>query len=1436
VATKGGSAGSIGYDYQTWFIACKLVDVFFDENTQLQPEALIVNKQIINANNLSTSNIIKKAIVDDVIVYRNNIPTYFNIKYIAPSVNKWSVSALHSQGVLKQIVAQFKENGKEKIIFVSQSPCNLIENIFDRIKKSPNAKGIKLLLRSKQNENEYKLFKKYTGLTDNQTLKLSKIVEFERGYDTEDYKKLILRNFKNEVLNKDGVANSLYQLAKEACNHNKLVSKSDIIEWLEIDKIFGKSILFPSQIIKKFKSISSILINWADTFGNLDGTHIERNETLQILEWIKKPLNNKEKQILLFVGNAGNGKTVILKDVLKNLQNEDIPVVGLKADFYAASDYAELKSQLNIEEDFEKLLSTLAAKGETVLLIDQIDALSQTLSSKRDSVNFYYKLINRLSFIPNLRIIISCRIYDLNFDPILQQFEREEKITLGNLEKEQIEFVLRKMGLEIKDLPKSLLEILGNTQNLNIFCSIYDEELRLDELHTLQDLYGELWTRKITNRQSYKYDLIGLLTEISDEMYRIQKLSLARNYFEDKYSTQLRYLISEGILINEKKSIQFFHQSFFDYCFARIFVHSDKNLYEHSVSRHQGLFVRSQIKQVMSYLRGTNQRDYLIQLENFLKSTKVRHHIKLMIINQLGFEEMPLTQEWSLVKKYIFRNRLLTRHFLESTHNSKWLEKLNGERLVEKYLNDEKLVNSCASMLYKIIEIDPKTVLNLIVDIPDFKDQSKIISNLLFRLKDWSDDNAIKLFDKIESTYDGDRDFYIGHILNNAMNAQLDWTVKYLSKYMKKRIHGYVSTDRLQRNELFDHGIEEVFEKLYKKYPDLFFQTAFPIIKELAYKTKLKFETKFFMDNAFHLHEQMESFYSHWRLYDWLIEYIKEIALNNEFDFRKLVKKLKSEHSISIINLFISGLSTNHSLYKNEIYKLLSREHFLSDFSIDIGLSYNVSELIKNTYEYFTQQQKERLNKIIMTSKPEKIISKEDRRYKGASIYRLLNAIPNQERVKFSEIQKKYLELGRKFGEIKEEKPKKSLGGSVGPPLPQNAYEKMTFDQWLVSFKEYDDKTDWGARFNNKRGFNFGGLVEHSRMFGVKVKEEPEKFYPFLLKIVNEEIASNYTAEGLTGLIDAHYLPEKVSELLKELYKTKEDEIIKNRIIKGIEYLDIRNYLDNEVIDIICDYAVNDSDPEQETWKINAENNTPYYGGDPLTAGLNTIRGSAAFTIVKFRNVYSYQEKIFETLEQIAKDKSIAVKCSAIANLNVLIHIDEERVFKIFLKLTKDLNKEVLRNGLSTLSYYIQKKYSSLKNHIEQALQINGNHGYQNVQHFMGQLLMYLYVSGVRGSRYLFEKALKNSDERKAGALHYSVSHLTSSRVSIRKKARTIFKELIQYNNQSIQNEYWRAFKEFNSSDFNELFDLIVAYSQVKGQKRREKDSFYEYLLLCVND
>lgn len=61
-------------------------------------------------------------------------------------------------------------------------------------------------------------------------------------------------------------------------------------------------------------------------------THIDRLETTEIYNWILNNLKDKESNIALLVGNAGYGKSVVLKDLFDLLKIKNISTLGIKVD------------------------------------------------------------------------------------------------------------------------------------------------------------------------------------------------------------------------------------------------------------------------------------------------------------------------------------------------------------------------------------------------------------------------------------------------------------------------------------------------------------------------------------------------------------------------------------------------------------------------------------------------------------------------------------------------------------------------------------------------------------------------------------------------------------------------------------------------------------------------------------------------------------------------------------------------------------------------------------------------------------------------------------------------------------------------------------------------------------------------------------------------
>ncbi|MBN3583383.1 ATP-binding protein [Algoriphagus aestuarii] len=236
-------------------------------------------------------------------------------------------------------------------------------------------------------------------------------------------------------------------------------------------------------ILEKIAFASYQLTSYNNSFEGVENSHLDRTETSQIVRWVKEPIRDKHKPIAILSGNAGSGKTVILQDVYKKLKADGIPVIGIKADRQTAQSIKELEDKLNLEDSFEKIIRSLSEDNErVVIIIDQIDALSQSLSARRDYLDTFNLLVRRLSTIEKTRIVVSARIYDLNYDNELKFYKNQKVFNLGLLNVGQVDQILSHLKINKATLSQSLYDLLRTPHHLNVLCKVHNEGVNLSTL------------------------------------------------------------------------------------------------------------------------------------------------------------------------------------------------------------------------------------------------------------------------------------------------------------------------------------------------------------------------------------------------------------------------------------------------------------------------------------------------------------------------------------------------------------------------------------------------------------------------------------------------------------------------------------------------------------------------------------------------------------------------------------------------------------------------------------------------------------------------------------------------------------------------------------------------------------------------------------------
>lgn len=1188
--------------------------------------------------------------------------------------------------------------------------------------------------------------------------------------------------------------------------------------------------LTEKEIIDGFKIASVDLNVHKSYFGKNKEAIIERKLVNDVIDWIKANLKQKEQPIAVVAGNAGYGKSVIMKQLLAKLQNDNIPSLAIKSDKLIVNNIRELQSELGFDYTIDDLFKKIHKENsKSVVIIDQIDALSLSLSSNRNPLNTYNRLINRLKQIGNVRIIISCRLFDLEYDQYLQQYNGLTKFIAGKLDLDETREILNKLCINKYNLSEGFLAFLRIPLHLEIYSSIHKNLSSKKEFLTLQELYAEYWSQKIVKVPVKEYKTLNLVEEITGEMFSNQEITVIKRKFESKFNSEINYLTSVGVLTSFENKIQFVHQSFFDYSNARCFVESEKKLTIQLLDSdyHQGLFIRSGIRHVLLYLREFNQNQYIDELRTLLFSEKLRFHLKLLILNTIGFIEDVKESEKQIIKDISATDEFLFKIFIESANSEEWYKELLLNHKVSDKLSSDfsEYSNHVFQLINKTLEIDHLLGLSIIQNLPDFEEKQRYIIRLLYFTKDLKDTSFLDLFDIF---FDVSIDLHAYfRFLENAIPFHPDWVIEKLKEFYKKT--GY---DDL--GEPFSKHYEEklVYEKILEKQSvkaiDYFVEILLDIHESnnTAFK-KAGYEKEFLSGHQFMFYaphkEHNGSSELLFFICDSVMDYLQE-NFNKKLDYiNSIITKFHHTNSFILHALAIPALIDFKDETKDNVFEYLKQHsNFFVEYRGCNVFEYYFKELIKVFYPIWSQKQTEIIDEFIINaiSEDEKIkghyfrsgITESGHNWFGITKFRLLSMIPKESRVQNARINKEYNEFSRKFIEVPNEKPQGIIVTSGETTLPEEAYKNMKIKDWLKSFVKYqgDDAPPWDRTVSE---------IGHSRKFESLCTEEPEKFYSIVKAAIKSlDVPISYVVYGFTGLSKSNHNTYEIAQLFNLLVNTRFDDLKGFPLQQLVWSTDVfikHNSNQKETIEFLC-YVIENS-PDKEP-----------LNEDLMTDGINSIRGAAIDRLVRCYEFKEYGNTIFETIEAIAEEANTVTRASAISNLALLNNLDKNRNLDLFLKLNHDFNPKLLAlplHNLHPLVYLIHVNFEKLIPFFEKAIEVEKSHK------VMSHILFFAYLNGSPKSDQLLNRILAKNEIAIKTVVYVAFENINNDKFF--NKCNEIILRFLDHDSDEIAEQYSRSFYHLKPQLFYQIEVYLFKYVESKAGRKRESN-FYKYLENCI--
>lgn len=1074
------------------------------------------------------------------------------------------------------------------------------------------------------------------------------------------------------------------------------------------------------------ESPSSAFINGSYELSDYTPTiepAIPREQVGMIKAWIEREVGNEKSSTLgLLYGKAGIGKSVVMHDLLKTLQeNKDYQVLGLKSDQVEFVDTDDLSHKLRLAQPIEKVVEEMAKKFQRViLLIDQIDALSLSLSSNRTPLRSLLKLIGQIQYIPNVRVVISCRPYDLEYDPMLDNLRIKNKWELKELTKEQVSRSLKNNNCNER-LSDNLLRFLGNPLHLYLFLKVKSYEKLTDPL-TTDLLYNQLWKKYVVDDNERNVDkerLLALLDSIVSSMYERQVLSVHIREFETTYDAELRYLVRNGLaIITSSGQVQFFHQTLFDYVYARLFIENGHDLLEELKGQHQGLFSRAAVKSILTFLRERDSAKYIRIIEKLLYAKNMdgrelyRYHLKSLALNNMAFFEIPLQEELNLISKRVFSDKVYMDVVFETVYTGNWfnaiwniIDSKGGWKNLSKAYKDKVMVMSQRTLwLSGEMVLDR---LNAVLDLSDEND-CQYLDDLLQRYNlNCSSDKLIDYYKRLVKTRNP---LQYTHLLKNILKENPTFVCEELKEnvrqQMKEKESKYVYKIGV------NHEVENLYEELLKDHHDIAIRFLVDILTIVYQSTEIELEgADISYSTEFFTFERVKGVHYVSNVVEdaaniLIDEFLKSI--DDEKTKRYIMEFSQSKH-VGFVYIALYMYTSRPDLFKDDTYDIIMNRQVLAN--APSWVEYQAVEALRVTFCLFSDDQKKTiLNRILaIEDKDEGKLYGRDtieiRMKYGLPILdidihkgKALEVITLDELRRLSwEAYQERQRIDRKFDKarLKNSKPSSTSSHVGWTSLTVEQGMKMSCDTWFNSMLKYNiDPHDWEKP----------SLTGQCHLFREVVSKNPDKYVGLIDRaIADERILLDYPQAGMQGLLDAGRMDEAMHVLGAILC------VIGNDVNSDVRGFSIHSLLfalndipkqDNIpaiVMNLLCNALINAKEPEEDRHKEDK---------DVHTVGINQARGNAGYMLVECARSEQYKEKIFETIESIAETASIYTRAAILLNMAALNLLDKNRNVELFKRLMHDYNPRLMSlpvHNYNPLVYFINYAVGELMDYFEHA-------------------------------------------------------------------------------------------------------------------------------------
>ncbi|GHB06133.1 hypothetical protein ACIQRS_30065 [Streptomyces termitum] len=977
-------------------------------------------------------------------------------------------------------------------------------------------------------------------------------------------------------------------------------------------------------------------------------------------ELFTRLLTDDETRILVCDGPAGMGKSAVVGEVVALAHERGWPVLPFRMDEVEAADRTAeaVGGRVQLGGCPASLLARVARGAPALLVVDQLDAASSYSGRIPEVFEAVDEMLEVLDAFPNVRTVLVARTIDVEKDPRLMNLVGDrgpaKRFPVGLLDDEAVAAVLARGGTPPQRLGGETLRLLRTPLHLSVFCRL-SERARNASYRNLADLYAT-YTDEV-RRKIEKFlpaDLWPAVTHLLvDEMSRRETVTVPYGILDRFAREDLAVLVSAGVLLHgDNDRIGFFHETYFDYLFARSFVLSGKDLHDFLATGGQALFRRAQTRQVLEHLRETDRAEFRRTAVRLLGSDVVRPHLRFVVVSVL--EQLDATDEdWAALDPLAWDDGVTARKLRGLLGLPAWFDATDTGRW-ERWLGDPATTPLVFPQLSWCTAHRPKRVTELMRPYANAAAPwPGLLQDWLWR---WPTHHSAEMvetlieqgyFDEGNAEVPGSgRTFW--DYFRGVAEQEAETALRLLGTFLRRAAAHTASnggdpldSDRLNTSP--GTGIGEDVSKAAAASPRAALDHLLPFVVAVAEASHVRHSPDHpsrarWYHRLLPVHPDLdEALY--WGVHDAL----RTLAQQDPDSVAETMRTLSTSDS-KALRFLACRVHTVWNRPDEALAWLMADPENLRLGWVD-SARWASRELVSRATRDCGAELLERFVHLLLDHYPAWERLPENRQVFGHAQYVLLDAVAPHRRS--PEARRRLGELERKFSGFPLVGPKPVTADFLGPPVPSAAGEHMSDAQWLRALRKHaEDRHNW------RTDPPTGGARELAQLLGSCAKVQPDRF-----TALAQGFDRSIPAPAFVAVIDAVAGKVEADRLLA-LCAHAHDVIggKAGRSVCGAIGTVARDLQDLSVaIPLLAHYA-DDPHPASEAARTSSGPGKYHYGGDLLMAGINSTRGEAAIAIgALLRLPGTPVEPFLPALGRLVCDPVMAVRVCAAEPVTFLL-------------------------------------------------------------------------------------------------------------------------------------------------------------------------------------